>query len=118
MLQLSWADPSGTFSWNTWPTTAEESGMFVCMPSFFAEAFGIAVVGPSPTDSAAAWSSESTEDCMEASSSTDIMSTSVSCCSDTKPRAKVARSPITRGTVLYEKHLLLLVSPQLMALSL
>ncbi len=117
-LQVALAGPGGTFNRNTWPTIAEESGMPVCTPPFFAEESGIAVGGPSPTEDAAAWSSESTEDCIEASSSTDIISTSVSCCSGTMPWTMVTKSPITRGIVLHERSLLLPASPQLMTLRL
>ena len=117
-LQVALTGPGGTFNWNTWPTIAEESGMPVCTPPFFAEQSGIAVGGPSPTEDAAAFSSESTEDCIEASSSTDKISTSVSCCSGMVPWAMVTRSPSTRGIVLHERGLLLPTSPQFMSLRL
>ncbi len=117
-LQVAFAGPGGTFNWNTWPTIAEESGMPACTPPFFAEQSGIGVGGPSPTEDAAACSSESTEDCIEGSSSTDIISTSVSCCSGTAPWAMVTRSTITRGIVLHERSLLHPASPQLMSLRL
>lgn len=117
-LQVALAGPGGTFSWNTCPTNAEESGMPVCTPPFFAEQSGIGVGGPSPTTAAAACSSESTEDCIDASSSTDIISTSVSCFSGTAPWTTVTRSHITRGIVLHERSLLLPASPQLMSLRL
>ncbi|TNN51037.1 hypothetical protein EYF80_038767 [Liparis tanakae] len=106
-ISVAFAGPGGTLSWNTWPTTAEQSGMPVCAPPFFAEEAGIAAGGPSPTAATAARSSASTEDCMEASSSTGSISTTASCRSGTAPRAAATTIIIIiiiiifiRGTVL------------------
>ena len=90
--------------------------MPVCTPPFFAEESRIAVGGPSPIDDEAAWSSASTEDCMEASNSKGIISTTVSRCSGTAPWAMVTRSPSTRGIVLHEGSPLLQASPRPMSL--
>lgn len=112
MLQLALAAPDGILSWNTWPTTAEESGMPPCGAPLSAGQSGRAAEGPWPTEDAAAWSSDSTEDCMEASSSTDIISTTVSSRSEAAPGNAANRSPISRGIVLHSRSPLLPASSQ------
>ena len=119
ILQLPFAGLGGTLIWNTWPTTAEESWTPVSSPSVTAADSWMGGGCALATADKVAWNSDSAKDCMDASSSTDIISTTVSCCPPgSVPWARATSRPIIRGIVLPGGSLLLLETPQLRSLRL